>query len=146
MPADTPPRRPRSNVAIGAYYKARARKWLTEQGYQVADLEVVRWVGKPDTAGTRIPIKRDQFGSDLLAVSATEIVFAQIKGGRTAKSGVSTARREFQKFTFPPSAKRWIIVWEFRAREPLIIDCSEDETSEAPCKAASSTSARTTAF
>src|SRR6185436_8702979 len=69
---------PRSNVARGAYYKGRTRKWLIEMGWQVADLEVIRYVG----AG--IPVKRDQFGADLLAVSAKRLLFVQVKSGKHA--------------------------------------------------------------
>ena len=111
----------RSNAATGAYYKGRAKKWLIAQGYQVASLEEIYWIYQPGRPP--LPRKRDQFGSDLHAISATESIYVQVKGGRTAKSSVSAARREFRKFTFPPFTKQWIMVWLYRAREPEIIEC-----------------------
>lgn len=112
--------RPQTAAKRGAYYKARARKYLQSQGFQVADLEVVRWLHPPGR--DPIPVKRDQFGSDLLAVSGTDIVFCQIKGGKTWKQGVSKAKREFARFTFPPTARQWIICWPVRSRQPEIIE------------------------
>lgn len=116
----TPPPRPRSNVSKGAYYKGRAKKYLQAQGYQVADMEVVRVVYPPGRKP--FPTKRDQFGADLLAVNGDEVIFVQVKGGRTARTGISKARQEFERFDFPDYAKRWIMVWGYRAREPEIIE------------------------
>jgi len=107
---------PRSNVARGAYYKGRTRKWLIEMGWQVADLEVIRYVG----AG--IPVKRDQFGADLLAVSAKRLLFVQVKSGKHALKTITAARRTFEAFQFPPFAERWIVAWLPRARQPHVVN------------------------
>lgn len=112
-----------NNAARGAYFKSRTRKWLEAQGYQIFDMEVVRWVGVP--GGRRVPIKRDQLGADLGAMNATEIVFVQCKGGKQA-IGAGTfpaARREFERFVFPPGVQRWIVAWAPRARAPRVIKC-----------------------
>ena len=112
-----------SAVAKGARYKAKTRRWLEQRGYQVVDLEIVRWVHTPRG---RIPIKRDQLGSDLQAVSKAELIFIQVKGGKRGAQNLASARREFAKYVFPPFAKLWIIAWPFRAREPRVIDCDVD--------------------
>ena len=86
------------------------------------DLEIVRWVVKPD--GQRIPVKRDQAGSDLLIFSLEEIIFVQVKGGKSAVGGTfPAARRTFAEFVFPPTTKQWVVAWAPRARAPRIVDC-----------------------
>ena len=110
-----------SNVARWARAKARTKIWLTKQGFQVADLEVVRWVWTPRG---RLPIKRDQFASDLLAVDAHRVVFVQAKSGVSAKGGTfPQARRAFATYTFPSCVERWIVAWPPRARVPRVIEC-----------------------
>lgn len=113
-----------TNVSRGAAAKGRTKRYLIERGYQVADLEVVRYIfGK----GGRMPVKRDQFGSDLLAVSDVAVVFVQVKSGESARGGTfPDARREFAKFTFPTGAVRRIIAWPPRARQPRVIDVLSD--------------------
>lgn len=113
-----------SNVARGAYYKARTRKWLKALGYDVAELEVVRWVF---AAGRRVPVKRDQFASDLLAMSHRRLIFVQVKSGAQC-AGVRSfpdARAAFGEFRFPPFTERWIVAWEFRARRPRVLNVLE---------------------
>jgi hypothetical protein len=68
--------------------------------------------------GRMIPQKKDQFASDLLAVSEDEIIFVQVKMG---KNHVSEARKAFDQFVFPCFAQKWIVAWEPRVREPIII-------------------------
>ena len=108
-----------SNVQRGAYYKSKTRKWLERQGYQVADMEVVRWVGFPK----RIPVKRDQWGSDLVAMRADGIVFVQVKGGQSATGNFPAARRTFAAFTWPtsPVVCRCVIAWLPRAKAPRVV-------------------------
>lgn len=107
----------RSSAKIGAYYKAKTRKHLASLGYQVVEMEVVRWVFTPRG---RLPIKRDQMASDLQAVSAEEIIFVQVKGG--IKNDMAGAIKAFKKHTFPPFAKLWVVFWKFRARGPVVTD------------------------
>lgn len=119
-----------SNATKGAYYKAKTRKWLLAQGWQVADLEVVRWVYRP--GGTPIPVKRDQLGADLLALSAYGVVLIQVKGGEQARGGGQflPAQRIFAAVQAPPSVVKWIVAWAPRAREPRIVVCSSSTTKE----------------
>lgn len=101
----------------GNYYKLRTKKWLEKKGYQVAFLERMMWIFTKDKK--MIPIKKDQFGSDLLAVNEDQIIFVQVKFNR---SNVADAHKEFAKYTFPKFADKWIVVWEVRAREPEVIE------------------------
>ena len=110
----------RSNASRGAYYKGRTRKWLEDLGYQVADLEVVRWVTSP--GGTiRFPVKRDQFGSDLLAMNKVESVYVQVKSGKVS-GNFPAARRKFDEFQWPPNTRRWVVAWAPRSRQPRVIE------------------------
>jgi hypothetical protein len=108
-----------SNASRGARAKGRTKVYLEARGYQVADLEIVRWIF---AAGRRVPVKRDQFGSDLLAMSETEIIFVQVKSGTSAATGMfPDAQREFRKHRFPPKVRRLVVAWVPRAREPRLI-------------------------
>jgi hypothetical protein len=93
---------------------------LIARGWQVADMEIVRWVWTPKG---RVPVKRDQFGADLLAMDASRIVFVQVKGGLQAIGGgqFPAARRAFEAFKFPPDVGLWLMAWAPRAREPRIL-------------------------
>jgi len=110
-----------SNAARGARAKARTRKWLETGGFQVADMEVIRWVGKP--GAKRFPIKRDQFASDLLAVNERGVVFVQVKSGKTVTGNFPDARRKFESYSFPAGTRRVVVAWGFRARLPRIVIC-----------------------
>lgn len=110
-----------SNASRGAYYKGKAKAWLERRGYQVADLEVVRWVHRP--GGKRFPVKRDQFASDLLALGHDTVVFVQVKSGASAKGGTfPVARRAFAAFTFPACCRLLIMAWPPGARVPRLVE------------------------
>lgn len=105
----------------GDYYKSRTKKWLESKGYQVAFLERTMWIPVKDGSGRMIPVKKDQFGSDLLAVSESDIIFVQVKfNAKVASKNVAAAREEFKRFKFPKYSRQWIVVWRFRVREPII--------------------------
>ena len=113
-----------SNASRGAAAKGRTKKWLQAQGYQVADLEVVRWIFTPRG---RVPVKRDQFASDLLAVNEHFVCFVQVKSGASAAGGTfPAARRAFLEFTFPANTRRLIVGWPPRARVPRVIEVDSD--------------------
>ena len=105
-----------SSVQKGTYYKGRTKKWLEEQGYSVGSLEKMMCVKK------NIFIKKDQFASDLLAVGNGQVIFVQVKSGKTALYKVKEAIREFAKFDFPEFADRWVVCWVERVRKPIIVD------------------------
>lgn len=121
----------RSNAAKGAYYKSRTKKWLEQSGYQVADLETVRWVYPPDRDA--FPVKRDQFASDLLAVSSKAVIFVQVKGGATVTGGnFPAARRNFAQYRFPPFVQLWVIAWPTRSRVPRIVKIERTPNATTP--------------
>ncbi len=108
-----------SNASRGAAAKARTKKYLMARGFQVADLERVHYIY---TRAGMLPTKRDQFGSDLLAMSGDSLFFVQVKSGKSASGGTFlSARREFAKYRFPPFVDCLIVAWPPRAREPRII-------------------------
>lgn len=110
----------RSNAAVGAYYKARTRKWLAAHGFLVWDMETIRFVGFPQ----RVPIKRDQCGADLGAMkTGVGVVLVQVKGGAQAKGGTfPEARREFLRHPVIDAVHLVIVAWVPRARTPRVID------------------------
>jgi hypothetical protein len=112
-----------SNAQRGSYYKSRTKRWLIAQGYQVADLEVVHWIFTPKG---RIATKRDQFGSDLLAMNPRGLLFIQVKGGEQARGSgqFPAARRAFEQYEYywPPDVRRCVIAWAPRAKQPRIIE------------------------
>lgn len=115
-----------SNATRGAYFKARARKWLLAQGYQVAEMEIIRWIFTPRG---RLATKRDQWGSDLIAMNAAGVVFVQVKGGDAARGGTfPDARRKFAEVTWAPGTRQIVLGFPPRAREPRVVDCTQGET------------------
>ena len=110
-----------SNVSKGSYYKARTKKWLEGKGYQVAHLEKMHFIFTPKG---RIATKKDQFGSDLLAMNHRELVFVQVKFGSPDEPKTLA---KFREFPFPHGGciKIWLVVWKLRAREPQVIDLTD---------------------
>ena len=106
-----------SAVAKGQYWKAKTKKWLEAQGYAVAFLERMLHI---QGANGLVPIKRDQLGADLLAVSIEKTVRVQVKGGDTWRSQLAAARQEFLHYPLGPSSEEWIVGWPTRAREPEV--------------------------
>jgi hypothetical protein len=106
-----------SNVAKGQYFKQRSKRWFEAQGYVVAFLERVLHVqGKHGL----IPVKRDQLGSDLVAVSEKKILLIQVKGGASCRSQLAAARAEFAKYPLAPYCENWIVMWLPQARAPEV--------------------------
>jgi hypothetical protein len=116
-----------SAVARGSYYQARTKKYLEALGYVVEPLQLYGWIKTP--RGLR-PIKRDAFGSDLLAVSTTQTLYVQVKGGETWRTGLAAARAAFARYPLGPSSQQVIIGWSRQAREPEVI-----VVATGPCQA-----------
>lgn len=115
----------RSAAAKGSYYKLRTKRWLEAKGYAVAFLERIHWIPPREPGGRMIPIKRDQLGADLMAVSADAIILVQVKFGtnRRGAGHLAAGRREFAKYAMPALVQRWIVIWAPRMREPEILEC-----------------------
>lgn len=103
-----------SSAQKGQYFKLKTKKWLETKGYVVAHLERMLMV-----APGRF-VKQDQLGSDLLAVNTSHVLFVQVKGGLTWRSGLSAARHEFEKHPYPSGSMQWIVGWDPRARMPAV--------------------------
>jgi hypothetical protein len=113
----------RSNAAKGTYYKMRSKRFLEEQGYEVGFMERLMLIHVKDrqTGELRqMPIKQDQFASDLVAIRAdVGTLFVQVKFGRDK---IAVAVREFFKHPFPSSDQRVVHVWTRGARAPEVIN------------------------
>lgn len=116
-----------SNASRGAAAKNKTRKWLSERGYTVLDLEIVRTVWKAGRPA--FSIKKDQMASDLLAVGHNAVIFVQVKSGQSAAGGTfPAARREFGTFAFPDMARCLIVAWPPLARVPRLVEVFADKT------------------
>lgn len=104
-------------VSRGSYYKQKTVRWFRAQAYWAAFLERVLYIqGRHGL----IPCKRDQLGSDVLAINAERAVFVQVKGGASWRSGLAAARAEFAKYPLPRGCEQWILGWTPHARAPEI--------------------------
>lgn len=112
-----------STVKKGNYYKYKTKKWFEDDGYYSEYLEKKQRIF---TKGRVIFINRDLAGADGFAMNKNEIIFWQCKLNKTH---ISDAIKEFNKYPFPDCVKRWIVVWEPRARAPHIVDVNEIEVS-----------------
>lgn len=105
-----------SNVSKGNYYKKKTKDWFINKGYACEYIErYINFFAK----GKQMFLKKDLFASDGISFNANEIIFWNSKLG---KSGLSKAKKEFEKYPFPFFVKRQVIVWEKRARQPLIYE------------------------
>lgn len=107
----------------GNYYKKKTKEWLEKEGFYCEYLEKLQRIY---TQGRIIYVKRDLFGSDLLAMNGEKIVFVQVKSG-SKNTGINykKAIEEFKKYPFPNFVDRWIIIWKERQKEPEIIDLKD---------------------
>jgi hypothetical protein len=105
-------------VSRGAYYKQKTARWLRAQGYATAFLERVLYI--QGTHGL-VPVKRDQLGSDVLAVNAERVLFVQVKSGPTWRSQLAAARQAFAPYPVPLCGEQVILGWPPRARQPEMI-------------------------
>ena len=111
-----------SNAGRGAYYKGRSKRYLQTLGYDVADMELVRTVHLPRGI---IPVKRDQWGADLIAKRADDLLFVQVKSVALGRSpDLAGARLAFADAgPWPPGTRRVVHVWRPRARIPEEVPC-----------------------
>jgi hypothetical protein len=105
----------------GNYYKTKTKKWFKEKGYLCEYLERLQRITRENNKGIKqtIYIKRDIWGADGMAMNEEEIIFWNSKKG---KAHLSSGKKEFTKYPYPPYIKRWLIVWEPRVKEPKIIE------------------------
>lgn len=106
-----------NNVAKGNRYKYKTKKWLESQDFVVEYSEMIRYFFDRKK-GVRIPIKKDLFHSDIIAVRKDLILFVQVK---VNKKNISPAKALFNKLLVPENCEKWIVVWIPRKKEPEII-------------------------
>lgn len=102
----------------GQYYKYKTKKYYQKLGYDVTLSEFIFRAGK-------FFVKKDIFGSDVIAMNGKEILFVNSKFVGNKKSGYTSKSdgiKEFKKYRFPPGAKALLVMWTKGAREPVIID------------------------
>jgi hypothetical protein len=105
-----------STRSKGAYAVNKTKKYFEALGYQVVKSEVSKmiWIG-----GRSIIGHTDMWGSDLICMNKDEIIFVQVKSN---KVHIAPAKHEFDKYVWAKGVKKYIVRWELRAREPIIID------------------------
>ena len=108
----------KSKKQMGNYYVAKTIKFLEEEGYKVARLEVnhIVFIG-----GKTIWVKKDTFGSDLMAINKKHIIFVQVKSSTDGKFDMGTVKREWSQWDeyWPKHSERWLFMWEPR-KKPIV--------------------------
>jgi len=104
-----------STISKGNRYKYKTKKWLENQGFKVEYSEMVRYYFDK---GRRIPIKKDLFFSDIIAVRSDLVAFVQVKVNRR---NLSPAKALLGALAVPKNVEKWIVVWTPRKKEPDII-------------------------
>ena len=100
----------------GNYYKTKTKKWLEADGYVVEYLEKLQHIF---TKGKVIYIKRDLLAADGLAINDTEFI---LWNSITNRGDIAKHIKRFKEYPCPAFIKRYIILWEPRAREPELIE------------------------
>lgn len=106
----------------GNYYKRRTKVWFEKLGYTVDYLEKQMRIF---ARGQVIFIKKDVFAADGLAMNHEEIIFWNSKFN---KSHIAQGIKDFLKYPYPKKCKnikKWLVVWEYRAQHPIIIDVDD---------------------
>jgi hypothetical protein len=106
-----------NRVRKGNYYRLKTKKWFEAEGYLVENLERNQ---KLFIKGKVIFIKKDVWGSDLMAKNDKEIIFIQCK---TNKTDINKGIKELNATVWPKNIRKMVVIWEKRAKEPEIIEC-----------------------
>ena len=110
-----------TNKQKGNYYQKKTKDWFFKEGYAVYIMENKRSIFLPKT-GRVLYQTYDIAGCDLMAMNGKEILFIQVK---THDTDISKAIREFYEHPYPPDAKRIVVQWKLRSREPTIHEVEE---------------------
>ena len=108
-----------SNVSKGNYYQTKTKKFFEADGWMVASVEKNQRIFTPRGV---IFVKRDFWGSDLIAVKGEQMMFIQSK---TNRAHINSGLNEFRKYPMPSFVKQVVVIWEIRAKEPEIIEVEE---------------------
>lgn len=105
-----------NKIAKGNYYRLKTKKWFEKDGYLVENLEKNQ---RLYIKGKVIFIKKDLWGSDLIAKNDKEIIFIQCKTNRVH---INKGIMELNKTVWPDTVKKYVVIWTPRAKEPEIIE------------------------
>ena len=106
------------------YYLRKTIDYFKERGYEVEKLEKTYRVYDEEKDSV-IFVKRDIFCSDLLAMNENEVIFIQLK---TNKSDISKGIKAYKRMKRPVgrwNIKFWVVSWEKRKKNPIIVDVDE---------------------
>lgn len=112
-----------STTSRGNYYKKKTQEYYEALGYTVQITEFM--CGRQIAPGKIIYQKRDVFGSDGIAMNGTDIIFWNSKhfsGTNTLTQEARNGKREFERFPFPPTVRRELVIWE-KGKKPVIVEC-----------------------
>ena len=114
-----------SKTKKGNYYRLKAKKWLEADGYLVVNAEYRYRVFTPK--GT-FYITKDIFAADLICVNDKEMIFVQVKSN---KGDVLKGIKDMLEIPWPDCEclKRWVLLWEPRAKQPCITEVDKPELS-----------------
>ena len=110
-----------STVSRGNYYKKKTKEYYERLGYTVQITEFM--CGRPISKSKIIYVKKDVFGSDGISINGNEIIFWNSKHTVTGDiaSVKSSGKKEFEKYPFPSSIKRELVIWQPKQKQPTII-------------------------
>lgn len=111
-----------STTSRGNYYKTKTKDWYEKQGYTVQITEFM--CGRVIGQGKIIYCKKDVFGSDGISMNGTDIIFWNSKHTLTGDIAVEKSRgkKEFEKYPFPKSVKKQLVIWQPRKKVPDVFD------------------------
>lgn len=106
----------------GNYYKKKTKLYYELLGYTV---QLTEFTCGMVIKGRAIYRKIDIFGADGIAMNGKEIIFWNSKATEIGSKGLSwhksTGKTEFEKYPFPASVKRQLVLWEPR-KKPVIVE------------------------
>jgi len=111
-------------MAKDYYYLRKTIDYFKKKGYEVEKLEKTYRVYDKKRNNV-IFVKQDIFNSDLLAMNENEVIFIQLK---TNKSDISKGIKAYKRMKRPVgkwNIKFWVVSWEKRKKNPIIVDVDE---------------------
>lgn len=105
----------------GTYYKVKTKTWFIDKGYESDYLEKLQRIYIKNKQGQEriLFVKKDVLASDGFASNETEFILWNSKFN---KANIAKGIKEFNQHKIPKFIKKWLVVWEKRAREPEIIE------------------------
>ena len=121
------PSTPAQRQRKGRYYLLKTRDWFRDLGYEVEIVEKTQRIVTKDSKGKQFVLfsKKDLWGGDLVARNREELIWIQVKSN---KGDIGRGIKQLaEDDNWPESVKRWVVLWEHRAKEPEIVEVHMDE-------------------